>query len=325
MRDLPPVIRIEPASSCNLRCRHCPTGVAEMARGVMGPSTIDRVVEQVAANTPPFRVAVLYHGGEPLLNPRFFELARRIKDLGIPFVKTVSNGMRLTPDVDEAFLAGGLDAVEFSLDGDSPELNDAVRTRADFHVVVENVRRLAQRVLQTDSPLRIEIATTQFQTLETIANGATAPVPQHLAAAFEGLPVTFKPTWAVQWPSGDHDADRFDAHLVPRDDSPTTCGLLDETITIRANGEVVPCCYDLTSMEVLGNIHTESLAEIWRGSAYESLRRRFAATDYPELCAGCAWVTGPRYLVPRQEQLLPLVSVSGQHREAPLSTVPDRA
>ena len=33
--SLPKVLRIEPASQCNLACSHCPTGTIEMARGIM--------------------------------------------------------------------------------------------------------------------------------------------------------------------------------------------------------------------------------------------------------------------------------------------------
>ena len=60
--SIPPVVRIEPASACNLRCLHCPTGVVDMTRSVMKPATFDRVLEQLAPHVPPVRVVVMYHG-----------------------------------------------------------------------------------------------------------------------------------------------------------------------------------------------------------------------------------------------------------------------
>lgn len=305
--ELPPVVRIEPASACNLRCRHCPTGVADMARGIMSPETFDRVLDEVGRHMPPFRVAVLYHGGEPLLNPAFPSMARRLKDVGMPFVKTVSNGMRLAPQLIDPIIDSGLDVMEFSIDGLSPDENDAIRDRAEFSRIIDNVLRLAVRVEERGSALRIEVATTQFVRFGQEEVDAKPPVPQFIVDAFAGLPVQFKPTWAVEWPSGEHDKERFTVRWDgPPEVSPSSCSLLDDTFTIRANGDVVPCCYDLTSHTVLGNIMSSTIEEIWSGEPFAEFRTRFSSRDYPSLCAGCAYVTGPRYLIPRQN-LLPVV------------------
>ena len=66
---LPTHIRIETASACNLRCQHCTTGVAYKStdRRVMSIGTFDRVLDQVRA-LPTIRTAIMYLGGEPLLN-----------------------------------------------------------------------------------------------------------------------------------------------------------------------------------------------------------------------------------------------------------------
>jgi MoaA/NifB/PqqE/SkfB family radical SAM enzyme len=107
-RPLPPVIRIEPASACNLRCGHCPTGTVEMARGLMSEKVFARVLSETAKHVPPIRVAVLYHGGEPLLNKSFPEMARAVKSLGIPKVKTVTNGMFLRAEIIPPIVRSGL-------------------------------------------------------------------------------------------------------------------------------------------------------------------------------------------------------------------------
>src|SRR3989344_6572347 len=103
----PPVIRIEPAASCNFKCIHCPTGLDMSPTGVMSIETFDKIVlnlEGIIAErrkqfdttgqldypeSPLFRAIVLYHGGEPLLNKNFIEMVRRSKQLA-KFVKTVT-------------------------------------------------------------------------------------------------------------------------------------------------------------------------------------------------------------------------------------------
>src|SRR5579864_1604907 len=140
---LPKVVRIEPAAACNLHCIHCPTGVNKPEpgeRGVMSSETFARALDLLRADLPD--IVVLYHGGEPLLNKKFPDMVRQVKELGVRFVKTVSNGMLLTEPVMRGVISAGLDAIEFSLDGSSPEENNRIRVGCDFHTVVANVKRL---------------------------------------------------------------------------------------------------------------------------------------------------------------------------------------
>ncbi len=127
---IPPVVRIEPASACNLRCLHCPTGVVDMTRSVMNPATFDRVLEQLAPHVPPVRVMMMYRGGEPFMNKRFLDMVNSVKVQGVPLVKTVSNGMVIKEELWEPIVTSGLDAIDISFDGTSPEENDAIRRRA---------------------------------------------------------------------------------------------------------------------------------------------------------------------------------------------------
>lgn len=316
----PPVIRIEPASACNLKCSHCPTGVLEMTRTIMKPPLFDRVIEEIAPHVPPIRVAVLYHGGEPFLNKHFLPMVRRVKDLGIPHVKTVSNAMLIKPEMCEAIVRSGLDAIEFSLDGESPDENDAVRINCDFERVAMIVRRMVQDNRDAGRPLQISVSTTQFQTVDGFKRGRKAPIPRYLADAFAGVEdeIQFKPTWAMQWPSGAPSK----GYDILWDDAPRkparSCSLIDDTLTIRANGDVVPCCFDLSSMEIIGNIADASLAEIWRGGGYQALRRDFAAGRPPKLCQGCVVVTGDKYLLRRDgpddgdQRWIPASSLKGR-------------
>jgi len=312
---LPPVIRIEPASACNLRCTHCPTGVVSMPRSVMKPEIFDRVVEEVRKHVPPIRVAVLYHGGEPLLNKNFVAMAGRVKALGIPFVKTVSNGMLIRPDNVAALVQSGLDAIEISLDGTSPEDNNNIRKRSDFERICRAIHDLVAARRTLGSRIKVFVATTQFLSRDAPEVDRPAALPQFMQTAFADIAgeIEFKATWAKLWPSEQPSAGYdllFDDR--PREE-PRTCSLLEETMSIRADGNVVACCYDLTSMSHLGNIATQSLAEIWRGHLYRKFREDFASGDYPALCRGCVVVTGDKYLLhkrtPRPQAVYSMMSL----------------
>ena len=47
------------------------------------------------------------------------------------------------------------------------------------------------------------------------------------------------------------------------------CDHIVNTFTIRWNGDVVPCCFDLINMMVMGNVVTEEIENIWNNEKYQ--------------------------------------------------------
>ena len=78
---LPTRVRIETSSACNLRCRHCTTGVAYRStdRRLLNPEMFERVLHELKGMEA-LVSCVMYLGGEPLMNPRLEAMIRRLKD-----------------------------------------------------------------------------------------------------------------------------------------------------------------------------------------------------------------------------------------------------
>lgn len=293
IRPFPKVIRIEPAGACNLTCSHCPTGTIKMTRGVMKSETFALLLESIRTNLDVVKVVVLYHGGEPLLHKGFVEMVKQIKALEIPFVKTVSNGMLLDAKIIAAIVESRLDMIEFSLDGESPEENNLVRRGCDYHTVVRNVKALIdyKRAHLSATP-DISISSTQFLTPDTYSKDQEPSPPDYLVREFSGeyanQIVDFKGAWAMQWPHMEVLEDIYDVFSDPYDDKKVNyCDHVENTLTVRWNGDVVSCCYDLTSRFVLGNVHQESLETIWNNKRYLGLRQSIDTRKFIPLCASC--------------------------------------
>jgi len=126
-----------------------------------------------------------------------------------------------------------------------------------------------------------------------------APVPTWLEDMFKGEVSGFKSTYALQWPHMG-DSGKFDFLTVDGEDS-NECDHVINTLTIRADGSVIPCCYDLTSKLVMGNILDQALTDIWNGRKYQILRRSIASKKYISICASCAVVRPATYLIPKWE------------------------
>ena len=72
-------------------------------------------------------------------------------------------------------------------------------------------------------------------------------------------------------------------------------------MSVRANGDVVACCYDLTSQLTLGNVLRDDLADIWNGERYLRLRQEIATRVYNPTCGNCNTVRRRMLIVPKPE------------------------
>lgn len=302
VESLPKVIRVEPAAACNLKCVHCPTGTNQPMRGergVMTKETFAVVTEALRRNVPD--VVVLYHGGEPLLNKRFVDMVHEVKSLGVRYVKTVSNGMLLDASTASGLIAAGLDAIEFSLDGSSPQENDTIRVGCSYVTVVQNIKRLLDLVAASGGPHpEVVITNTQFFDSAEHRDLTSPQTPRYLQEEFQGPNgnrVQFKQNFAMFWPGlAAERYERVDNAQGRQSKHVDCCDHLVNTITIRWNGDVVPCCYDITSRYVIGNIHNTSLEDLWNNARYRSLREAIYRGTYPPLCQDCHVVRSDLYL-----------------------------
>ncbi len=262
-----------------------------MERGIMKLDTFDRIVDNMLFHIKSVRVAVLYHGGEPLLNRNFASMARKLKLLGVPYVKTVSNGMLLTESLMEDILESGLDSIEFSLDGESPEQNNMVRKNCDAMKVLSNIRLFMEkkRALSATAPA-VYIATTQFK--KERLNFGEQPlkyplyISEYLSDFLDDIH-GFKTTFAMKWPHMHVNNELYETTRNVQDKSGNSCDHVNNTITIRWNGDVVPCCYDLTSRYIVGNILAQDLTTIWNNDAFLVLRESICQREFISPCCAC--------------------------------------
>jgi radical SAM protein with 4Fe4S-binding SPASM domain len=303
-RPFPRVIRIEPAGVCNLRCVHCSTLEAIGKGGLLSQETYQIVLDTIKRNIKKIDVVVLYHGGEPLLHRDFSRIVKEIKGLGVRFVKTISNGMLLTEANMQELIESGLDSIEFSLDGESSQENDFIRVRGPYEKIVKNVKRLIDLKMQMNSATpEVLISNVQFlkkENLEAIKNDPAPPqyLIDEFSGSYKGQIGRIKSNWARPWLDMGIDSDLFDIHEVPEMNvSEPTCDHVENIVTIRWNGDIVPCCFDLTGKQILGNIHQNTLEKLWNDSPYLDLRKSIKTGCFNSICKKCYIVGEQRYFM----------------------------
>jgi heme b synthase len=124
--SIPPVrlVAWEVTRQCNLSCLHC------RASAVLGPYDDElitdeglRLLDQVREAGQP---VIILTGGEPLLRPDIFELARYGHELGLRMVMAV-NGTLLDPATALKLKTAGIQRISISLDGATAEGHDHFR------------------------------------------------------------------------------------------------------------------------------------------------------------------------------------------------------
>ncbi len=70
-------------------------------------------------------------------------------------------------------------------------------------------------------------------------------------------------------------------------------------ISIKSNGDIVLCCYDITGKFILGNIEEISLKSLWNSSKYQDIRKNMLnkhIDNLPITCKGCRIFTNERLI-----------------------------
>lgn len=304
IHKFPEVIRIEPSATCNLACIHCPTGTySNPVKGNMSKELFLKIKNEIAKQH--IRVVVLYMGGEPFINKDFFFMVRELKKDAIPFVKTVSNGMLLNKIIIDEIIESGLDAIEFSLDGVDSDMNNFIRKNSNAQKVIDNIKILLKEKVLKKSNLKIAISSTQFKYFNK--NGILeSRRPNWLEKEFsndlksKALSISYVD--AIEWSDMNLDKTIFDVIDDDADEVTNYCDHITSTLTIRANGDIVPCCYDLTSQLIMGNIINDRLEDIWNNDEYLKLRKSIYDEKFYSICSKCSVVNKSKFLVLKENK-----------------------
>ena len=302
---IPRVLRIEPAGACNLRCQHCPTGLIKLKRGIMSDQVIKRITEEALKHSNIIDTIVLYHGGEPFLNKNFFTILSGLKKVVSARIKTVSNGMLLDEPLVTKIVQSGLDEIEISLDGETEIRNDMVRKNSSGRKVISSIRQIWEKArVYGRTNFKITVSHVYFGKKKAGGELDLTEPKKAPKWILEGLgpaanDILFKPHPAMEWPDFKINDELFEVVSVRRHDGfLRECDNIESTITVRWDGQVVACCFDLTSQLVMGNILNQNLEEIWQSIEYGTIREQISQGKPNKTCAQCNQISPKqKYLV----------------------------
>ena len=292
-------IVIELTNRCNLNCPYCLVGMQEEQKsvahsdlkrslGMMEMSLAEKVIKD--AKELGISEVMLTFQGEPLLHKSFVDFIKLSKKKEYD-LKTIvfTNGLLLNPVLSREIVRAGLYSIRFSIDGASEETYQLNRVGGQFGKAFQNMEDMARIKKEEESELRIEW---QFLILANneheIDDEGKKLVNEKLVNKINKIGVKFFPKrFAESIPE-----------LAPRNPKcrralkQKPCTDIYEMLCVYWNGDVVPCCYDVSGKEIMGNVNNNTIKEIWNSPQYVQFRKRVKqAVRYPkqepQLCKTC--------------------------------------
>jgi len=269
----PAGLQMEPTNFCNSDCICCSGPRSTRERGIM-PVDLFRAITDQAAAAGTRRIHLYLHG-EPFLHPAIIEMIRYIKSSGLALHIT-TNGMLLDGLMADDVLRSALTSADhliFSILGSSLETHENTMRGIDHDRVLKNIAALMEKrsALGLNGPV---LETIFYATPENAwEQGAFT---RFWRGKVDHVRIgTMSESFRANMPS----------HLARR----KPCSIVLERMAVFWNGDVTWCCADVDGRNVIGNLHTRSLTELWNAPELLRVRRMHKNGRYREIpsCSHC--------------------------------------
>ncbi len=272
-RRFPPVVRIETTNACNSACVMCPHKSMKRPIGVMQRDLYEKIVHECADND--VKVLHLHNFGEPLVDKCFPERVAFAKGLGIRKVKFFTNGSLLSDEKIEALIDAGADEIKVSIDGNSRETYEDIRTGLKYDRVVNNLMRLVE--IRGKRGLGRPVIKLNF-VLRDDNRHEKKPFYRRWKNLIDRICFDDEHNWSGK---GDESSGGEVLHA---------CLRIWNTFTILWDGRAALCCLDFDGEEILGNLNTQTISEVWHSPGLNEIREMHSRRDFSPiaLCRTCS-------------------------------------
>jgi radical SAM protein with 4Fe4S-binding SPASM domain len=254
----PTHVDIEPSDECNLRCIMCPQAFEEWDKGFIDVALAKRIIDECTANRV-YSIKFTWRG-EPALHKGLEEMISYAKQKGIPEVQITTNGIPFTDERIGRIIDSGIDRMIFSVDGATKETYERIRVGSSYDRLIHNIKRVAEirKAKGRVKPfLRVQMVRMKDNVAEVEA---------------------FKQFWAtiVDDVRFSDVTDRGQGGQLSVGDQVAVgrrrCPQPWQRLVVGWNGKVAMCCGDWHQEQVVGDVRTQTLKEIWHSERMQEMR-----------------------------------------------------
>ncbi len=277
-------LSLETCTSCNHRCPFCPVSVDPREREVMSQELFESIVDQCRAAAGPGFVVFLSNYNEPTVDPLFEERCLALFARGLP-VSILTNASHFTPDRAQRLeRAGKFRYIGINLPTLDPERYLKLHGTRDLARVLDNIDAMRASALAEETAIVVLGDEDEAHRKDVEA----------IRARFEPKGWDVRPFKIRSRPAS--------GTFVPEPPAKKTlrgCELMGsrpfEHLHVTATAKAVLCCQDYYERLTVGDLKTQSVAELLGGDTMARLRRwTYGVDDAPEdfLCRRCEFAIG---------------------------------
>lgn len=273
MESVPYISKIELTEDCQLKCPGCPTGLlTPNGKSDIPLDLLQKIVDNNWLRNTTYVEIML--SGEATLHKNFSEAIDIVKSSGVMVgISTNLVDRKKIPALCK------LDSITVSMDVFNAEGYEISRPPMKFDRLIDNIKELVETANES-TVIYLQLLRTPF---------TEKYFHQSIMDAQEFIKSLNKPNVVLRYVS-----DCF-GEVMGRTDIATPSKMCTTPFTacvIKSSGSVHPCGYCFTGKEegmILGNIHTDTLENIWKGEPIKTLRKAHQLQEnLPPRCIQCA-------------------------------------
>lgn len=276
----PTAIEIQTISICNAKCVICPHPIVSksLPTGIMPMERFTNIIDQIS---PSWNCRIIpYLNSEPLLDPMMIERLRYIcEKIEFPQIELSTNVSPMTATMQTKLTGIPIKNLRLSIFGFSEKTHGQMMPGLDWRMIKRNLDSAV-----SNSALRKGIEILEIVMIEhPYVPHEEVELAQQYCLEHD---VNFS-FWGFLDRAGNVEQH---SNNINR---PVIIGCEQERplkrMHITLTGEVIICCQDWRSKEIIGNIFTQELLSIWHSIRYNKYREDIYSGCglHPELCARC--------------------------------------
>ena len=284
--EFPPMVILDVCNVCNLACIHCPHVTLKKEKSYKPTFLRWEHFEKIANEVGKHPGTLLRYAsdGESLFHPQLIDMVGYARRVGVKPQNLTTNGCMLDEKMARSLLQAGIDIIDVSLDAFRRETYERVRRNSNFHRVMSNVHKILElrEQLMPDAKIMVSIVD-QPEVADEIDEFVTYWTPLvdrvlvRTLCNVLGLVQTSRPS-------------------ISGTQARYPCPQFWKRVTITSSGHFRFCVEDWRNQTVVGRVEKDSIAEIWKGEAYENLRKLHLEGQYDAIpiCKDCIdWQASP--------------------------------
>jgi MoaA/NifB/PqqE/SkfB family radical SAM enzyme len=252
----PDHVDLELSAACNMKCPMCYTTTTEFKTNVphvnMDFDLFRKIVDELARNHV-YSIRLSWRG-EPTLNRHFMDCIRYARKVGIKEIDSLSNGLRLSPEMFEELVDLQMDWLTISFDGVGSTY-EAIRAPAKYDEMVAKIRGYAE----TKKRKRSVKPVIRIQGVWP----AIAENPNEYFDVFEPLADEVSVNTLLDYLHNDNEIQYIKNYVCP---------VPFQRLVIGSDGRAFMCINDELGRHPVGDTRLQSVSQIWTGQAMQRVR-----------------------------------------------------